>query len=83
MCRAEWNALKDELPQVPTGFQHPSGRGFDRRLEDFDAALVSDCNVVAGFRERRPLRSNSVSNELSMIFRFLAGPALMSEDIMS
>jgi hypothetical protein len=57
-------------------------RRFYRGLEDFVAALIADRDVVPGLRESRPFGADPMRDELRVVFRFLPGPATVSQDIM-
>jgi hypothetical protein len=57
-------------------------RRFYRGLENFVAAVIADGDVVPGLRESRPFGADPMSDELRVIFRFLPGPAPVSQDVM-
>jgi hypothetical protein len=52
-----------------------------RCLEDFQPHLVANRDEIPRLTERWPFGSNALSYELRMIFRFLPGFALMSQDV--
>jgi Protein of unknown function (DUF2934) len=57
-------------------------RRFYRGLENFVAALIADRDVVPGLRESRPFGADPMSDEFRVVFRFLPGPATVSQDVM-
>jgi hypothetical protein len=56
-------------------------RRFNRRLEYITAALISDWDIVPRLCESRPLGAHAMSDELSVVLRFLAGLALAPQDV--
>jgi len=57
-------------------------RRFYRGLENFIAALIANRDVVPGLRESRPFGADPMSEEFRVVFRFLPGPAPVSQDVM-
>ena len=54
----------------------------DGRLEYFGAAVISDRDVIPGLREIRPFGADAMRDELRVFLCFLAGPALVPQDVM-
>jgi hypothetical protein len=83
LLRLESHAVKHSADGPLAGFQGGFGPSCDGCFEYFSAAIVPDGDVVSRLRKGGPLHSNPMGDEFSVVLRFLPGPALMSQDVVS